>query len=172
METGISVERAIELIQSRTAPVGAEQIPAIKAHGRVLAADVKSPIDQPPWPRSPLDGYAMRSEDTKSAPVKLTVADTVYAGGTTKVTVGPGMCVRIMTGAPIPEGCDCVIRQEDTDWGETEVLISKSLEHYENYCFAGEDFKEGTFCSPPAPGSPATPWACWLRRAFCGRTSC
>lgn len=148
METGISVERAIELIQTHTNPVGTERIPAIKAHGRVLAADVKSPIDQPPWPRSPLDGYAMRSEDTKTAPVKLRVVDTVYAGGWSEKTVGAGECVRLMTGAPIPDGCDCVIRQEDTDGGTDEVLISKSLEHFENYCFAGEDFKVGDVLLP------------------------
>lgn len=148
METGITVERAIELIQTYTNPVGTEQIPATKAHGRVLAADVKSPLDQPPWPRSPLDGYALRSEDTKTAPVKLKVVDTVYAGGWCSKTVGEGACVRLMTGAPIPDGCDCVIRQEDTDEGDSEVLISKSLERYENYCFAGEDFKAGDTLLP------------------------
>ena len=148
METGISVERAIELIHAYTNSVGMEQIPAIKAHGRVLAADVKSPMDQPPWPRSPLDGYALRSKDTKTVPVKLKVVDTIYAGGWSDKTVGAGECVRLMTGAPIPDGCDCVIRQEDTDGGASEVLISKSLRHYENYCFAGEDFQEGDVLLP------------------------
>ncbi len=148
METGISVERAIELIHAYTNPVGTEQIPAIKAHGRVLAADVRSPMDQPPWPRSPLDGYALRSEDTKTVPVKLKVVDTIYAGGWSDKTVGAGECLRLMTGAPIPDGCDCVIRQEDTDGGASEVLISKSLRHYENYCFAGEDFQEGDVLLP------------------------
>ena len=141
METGISVERAIELIHTNTKPVETEQIPAIRAHGRVLAADVCSPMDQPPWPRSPLDGYALRAEDTENVPVKLRVADTLYAGGWSEKTIGPGECVRLMTGAPIPAGCDCVIRQEDTDRGEAEVLISQTLQPYENYCFAGEDFK-------------------------------
>lgn len=148
METGISVERAIELIHAYTNPVGTERIPAIKAHGRVLAADVRSPMDQPPRPRSPLDGYALRSEDTKTVPVKLKVVDTIYAGGWSDKTVGAGECLRLMTGAPIPDGCDCVIRQEDTDGGASEVLISKSLRHYENYCFAGEDFQEGDVLLP------------------------
>lgn len=148
METGISVERAIDLILQHTKPVGTEQIPATQAHNRVLAADVKSPIDQPPWPRSPLDGYALRSEDTEKLPVTLKVVDTIYAGGWSEVTVQPGQCVRLMTGAPIPDGCDCVIRQEDTDGGAAEVAISKSLRHFENYCFAGEDFKCGDTLLP------------------------
>lgn len=148
METGISVERAIELIHFYTNPVGTERVSAIQAHGRVLAADVRSPMDQPPWPRSPLDGYALRSEDTKTAPVKLKVADTIYAGGWAEKTVEAGECVRLMTGAPIPAGCDCVIRQEDTDLGEDEVLIPKPLQRFENYCFAGEDFKKGDVLLP------------------------
>lgn len=148
MENGISVERAIELIHLHTKSVGTEQIPAARAHGRVLAADVCSPMDQPPWPRSPLDGYALRSADTQTTPVKLLVADTLYAGGWSEKTIGPGECVRLMTGAPIPAGCDCVIRQEDTDRGEAEVLISKTLRPFENYCFAGEDFKRGDVLLP------------------------
>ena len=82
METGISVERALELIRENVSPVSAGRIRATRAHGRVLSEDICAPIDQPPWPRSPLDGYALRSADTagasEDAPVSLRVTDTVY----------------------------------------------------------------------------------------------
>ena len=152
METGITVERAIELIAASVSPVDAERIPAPEANGRVLAEGVYAPIDQPPWPRSPLDGYALRACDTagagKDRPVTLRVIDTVYAGVFSAVTVGAGECVRIMTGAPIPAGCDCVAWQEDTDLGETEVKLSAELKPWENYCFPGEDFQSGALLIP------------------------
>ena len=152
METGISVERAIELIEQHTIPVGTERIAATRAHGRILAEDVCAPIDQPPWPRSPLDGYALRAADStgasKDAPVTLRVVDTVYAGGWSDVTVGEGQAVRLMTGAPIPAGFDCVIRQEDTDLGADSVQIFKALRAWDNYVRAGGDFQRGDVLLP------------------------
>ena len=144
METGISVERAIELIEQNTLPVGTERIEATRAHGRILAEDVCAPISQPPWPRSPLDGYALRAADSAGASKDtLRVVDTIYAGGWSEVTVQPGECVRLMTGAPIPAGCDCVIRQEDTDLGAERVRIYKALSAWDNYCKIGDDFLKG-----------------------------
>ncbi len=147
MEEYVSVERAIELIEAHVHPLDAVRVPATQACGRVLAEDVAAPIDQPPWPRSPLDGYAFRAADSAGAsaesPVKLRVIDTVYAGGWSEAKVGKGEAVRLMTGAPIPAGCDCVLRQEDTDLGAETVQIYKALRPYDNYCFAGEDFKSG-----------------------------
>lgn len=146
VEKDISVERALELLRE-TRPIGTERISAAAARGRVLAEDVKAAIDQPPWPRSPLDGYALRDEDsagaTRATPVMLRVVDTVYAGGWSQVTVGPGEAVRIMTGAPIPDGCNCVLRQEDTDCGGDTVAIYASVAPWANYCRAGEDFCRG-----------------------------
>ena len=132
METGISVERAIELIESNTRTVAAGRIRATRAQGRVLSEDIFAPMNQPPWPRSPLDGYAFRASDSagasKASPVSLRVVETLYAGSWTDRTVQPGEAVRIMTGAPIPAGCDCVIRQEDTDGGEAVVQIYQALQ--------------------------------------------
>ena len=152
MEQAISVERAVELITNHTKPVETERVPAISTIGRVIAENVCSPMDQPPWPRSPLDGYALRAADSigasKATPVSLRVVDTVFAGGWSDVTVGPGETVRLMTGAPIPAGCDCVIRQEDTDRGTEKVEIQQELRPWENYCFAGEDFRTGDVILP------------------------
>ena len=152
MEQSISVERAVELITMNSKPVGIETIPASQVAGRVLAEDVAAPMDQPPWPRSPLDGYALRAADSAGAsvttPVSLRVVDTIYAGGWSEVTVGPGEAVRLMTGAPIPAGCDCVIRQENTDEGTDTVRIFLELRPWENYCYAGEDFRTGEVILP------------------------
>ncbi len=147
MEEFVSVERAIELIAAHVGPLPPVRVAAASAHGRVLAQDVSAPIDQPPWPRSPLDGYAFRACDSAHAsaenPVSLRVVDTVYAGGWSEAKVGAGEAVRLMTGAPIPAGCDCVLRQEDTDLGAETVRIYKALEPNDNYCFAGEEFRRG-----------------------------
>lgn len=152
METGISLERAIELIQESVAPLGTECVSIREALGRVLAEDILAPIDQPPFPRSPLDGYALHAADSAGAsretPVKLPVCGVLYAGDWREEEVPSGQAVRIMTGAPIPAGCDCVIRQEDTDEGSDVVEIYCELKSWENYCFKGEDFKAGEVLVP------------------------
>ena len=152
METGISVERAIDLIEANVRPVEAGHIRATRAQGRVLSEDICAPINQPPWPRSPLDGYAFRAADSqgasKESPVTLRVVETLYAGSWTEREVQSGEAVRLMTGAPIPVGCDCVIRQEDTDGGKDAVQIYQSLQPYDNYCSAGCDFKAGDLLLP------------------------
>lgn len=121
MVIGISLEEAITRMTLPLSPLGAERLPLEAALGRTLAEDVIAPLDQPPFDRSPLDGYALRSADLTGAdkehPAVLKVVDTVYAGDEAKIPVGPGQAVRIMTGAMLPSGCDCVVPQEDTDPG-------------------------------------------------------
>ncbi|MDF2610841.1 MAG: moeA1 [Lachnospiraceae bacterium] len=149
---GIELEQAVELVLQ----YGAEQmkthsLPVMKAGGSILAEDIYAPIYNPPFDRSPLDGFALRACDSASAtkdhPVCLLVIDTVYAGEHCVKEVKTGEAVRIMTGAPIPLGADCVIRQEDTSFhpsnSEYIVEIYKELKHHENYCFQGEDVKKG-----------------------------
>ena len=152
METGISVERAIELIEQNTAPVDTCRLRATKAYGRVLSQDIHAPMDQPPWPRSPLDGYAFRAADSAGAgedsPVSLPVVETLYAGSWTDRVIQPGEAVRLMTGAPIQQGCDCVIRQEDTDGGADTVQLYKELKPFDNYVPAGGDFRAGDLLLP------------------------
>lgn len=147
VETGITLERAVELIRASVRPLEPETVAACDGLGRVLAEDVPAPIDQPPFPRSPLDGYALRAADsvgaTRETPVYLTVCGMLCAGDWREEPVQPGQAVRIMTGAPIPPGCDCVIRQEDTDEGMEKVALFCALKPWENYCFRGEDYKAG-----------------------------
>ena len=120
--------------------------------GDVCLEDIVSPIDQPPFPRSPLDGYAVCGAETLSAtrenPVTLRVVGKVYAGTGEIPAMGEGECVRIMTGGTIPPGADAVIKQEDTDYGEETVRIYRGVKPWSNYCYQGEDFKKGDLLVP------------------------
>ena len=152
------LEEAIQTLQNVTKPLTETcLLPLKEASGRVLAADVKAAYDQPPFPRSPLDGYAVRGEDTENAspdnPVELKIIGKIYAGQVFPEAIGRGECIRLMTGAPIPEGADAVIRQEDSDFepagpGDykgpgSRVRIFKGVSPYQNYVYAGEDYHRG-----------------------------
>ena len=143
----ISLEEAVEKIKKRTARLTAMSKKLEDINGEVAAEDILAANDQPPFPRSPLDGYALRGEDTEGAsgdaPVKLRVIGKLCAGDSTPYCVNPGEAVRIMTGAPIPQGANAVIRQEDTDYGETEVQLYRAVKPFQNYCCQGEDYRKG-----------------------------
>lgn len=113
---------------------------------RVLACDMVAPADSPPFDRSPVDGYALRAEDIKNAskenPVVLEVVEEVTAGDHPQKEILSGQAARIMTGAPIPKGADCNIYQEQTDYGYEQVKIFKPVKAFENYCYAGEDYRK------------------------------
>src|SRR5919112_931793 len=123
------------------------RIPLDDALGSVLAEDVSSPLDIPAWTNSAMDGYAARGEDvrgaTGSSPVRLKVVEHLPAGRFPSRTVGKGECARIFTGAPLPEGADSVIRQEDTDEGAEIVTILKDRDVGVNLRLAGEDIQKG-----------------------------
>lgn len=144
----VELEKAIELIIDSIKEISeSDEVELIDACGRIIEEDIYASMNNPPFDRSPLDGYALRAEDTKGAnkeePKTLTVVDHIYAGGYSERILEKGQAIRIMTGAKIPNGANCVIRQEQTNCGEDEVEIYKELFEYDNYCFAGEDIKNG-----------------------------
>ena len=146
---GISVEQAMEQILQYTPVINeTEEVELNKAGGRILAQDMVAEFNNPPFDRSPVDGYACKAEDLAGAssehPGKLKVMEELDAGQYSERVVESGQAVRIMTGAAIPKGCDCCIFQEDTDYGEETVEIYREVKQWDNYCFAGEDFKKGT----------------------------
>ena len=147
MVTGISLEEAVARMAGPLSPLGTELLPLNLALGRTLAVDITAPLDQPPFDRSPLDGYALRSADLAGAdqdhPAVLEVAGTLYAGDEAKISVNPGQAMRIMTGAMLPPGCDCVVPQEKTDRG-TPVKVFVSLNSYQNYVYQGDDYRKGS----------------------------
>jgi molybdopterin molybdotransferase len=148
----ISVDEARARILEHFRPLEPEKVPILEALDRVLAEDIYSDIDIPPFANSAMDGYALRSGDTMGAsrksPVTLKVVADLAAGHTTHLKVGPGTAIRIMTGAPVPEGADAVVRFEETSeglrggWGPT-VEIYKEVSLRENVRSAGEDIRRG-----------------------------
>ena len=145
----IELEQAVEILLAHASPVTeTEDVPLLDAVGRVAAEDIKAGFDNPPFDRSPLDGYTFAAASTRMAtaesPVTLRVVAEECAGDFFAGTVGAGECVRIMTGGAIPQGCDCVVRQEDVREDGDAIRVPFTSKPYENYCYAGEDIKKGT----------------------------
>lgn len=124
-----------------------EKVHITRCHGRILGEDAVAGMMVPPFPKSAMDGYAVRALDVQGAsrtsPVTLRVAGELLAGDYKQISCEENTAVRVMTGSYIPEGFDAVIRQEDTDYGETEVNIYNSVRPFANYCPVGEDIREG-----------------------------
>jgi molybdopterin molybdotransferase len=115
MAAPIPIERAFALILSNTPPAPIERVALNASLGCYLAEDVRADRDLPPFNRSTVDGYALFSSDTRSAPDVLEVIEEVAAGAMPQHALSPGQAIRIMTGAPLPAGADAVIMQERTD---------------------------------------------------------
>ena len=134
------------LLDTRRQP--ALRIPLDDALGSVLAEDVASPLDIPAWTNSAMDGYAARAEDVRgaseSSPIRLKVVEHLPAGRFPTRSIHKGECARIFTGAPLPEGADSIIRQEDTDEGSETVTILRDRDVGVNLRLAGEDIRKGT----------------------------
>jgi molybdopterin molybdotransferase len=124
------------------------RIPLDDALGGVLAEDVVSRLDIPAWTNSAMDGYAARGDDvrgaTEASPVRLRVVEHLPAGHFPTREIRPGECARIFTGAPLPQGSDSVIRQEDTDGGAETVAVLKDRDIGVNIRRVGEDIRKGS----------------------------
>lgn len=140
----ITLEKARDLIVQHAPVLDEEYASLTEAVGRLLTRDVRSGLSQPPFDRSPLDGYAVVAADIASAapetPVKPRVVDKLWAGMPALTGVARGQAVRLMTGCMIPPGADAVIRQEDTDLGSEVVQIFRPMESGKNICYQGEEY--------------------------------
>jgi molybdopterin molybdotransferase len=148
----ISVEEALEYILRHFKPLEPEEVSIVDALNRVLAEDIYSDMDIPPFDNSAMDGYALRAADiaeaSQDSPVTMGVVADLAAGYTTDVRVEPGTAIRIMTGAPLPTGADAVVRFEDTSEGlegkgGQEVKIFVQVPAGANVRPAGEDIRRG-----------------------------
>ncbi|MDR1147839.1 MAG: molybdopterin molybdotransferase MoeA [Spirochaetaceae bacterium] len=146
----ISAEEALKLVLDKIRPkTRQEKISLSEALGRICAQKIEAPIDNPPFDRSPLDGYALRAADSAGAsaisPVRLRVAGTTYAGDAYTKKLERGSAVRIMTGAMFPPDCDCMVMQENVqvENGGKEILVKGPVNADENYIHAGEDIRKG-----------------------------
>lgn len=144
----LELEHAVDVLLTYVRQPSAERVPLMEAAGRTAAEDVYAAFPNPPFDRSPLDGYtfaaACTAGATEKAPVRLKVIGEECAGDFFEGTVGTGAAVRIMTGGAIPAGCDCVVRQEDVTEDGDVILVPFPLRAHENYCDAGEDVRTGT----------------------------
>ncbi|GHV47863.1 molybdopterin molybdenumtransferase MoeA [Synergistales bacterium] len=149
MREYISVEKAAELLSDAALPVGSEELPLIEAAHRVSFDDVKALIDLPPFDRSVMDGYAIRAADAGCAherPVTFPVVREIFAGQGSEEHFKPlrhGEAARVATGAGVPEGADCVVRQEDVKEEAGFITLSNAPFAHQNYAFAGEDARRG-----------------------------
>jgi molybdopterin molybdotransferase len=138
----LTVEEALEAILARISVVETERVDVLGALGRVLAEPVVSRREIPPWPNSSMDGYAVRAEDT-GAGARLAVVGRVEAGTLPPRAVGRGEAMRIFTGAPLPDGADTVVPQEDVDAADGRIEVRRALERAAFVRPRGEDVRVG-----------------------------
>ena len=147
MKKFIALEEALEILNKNTKALKSEVVSIKDSLKRVLYGDVKSKINNPPFNKSVFDGYAFKSEDSKGTskenPIELKIVDEIFAGDFSEIEIKHGEAIRIMTGAPIPVGADCVLKQEETERHGDLVKIFKEMKSYENISFMGEDIKIG-----------------------------
>ena len=147
MSALIAPEEAVRLVLERTKPLGAEPVGIADSLGRVLAEDLVAAGEVPPFANSAMDGFAVRSEDTRgatdSSPVELTVAGESRAGAPARRGPGPGEAIRISTGAVLPDGADAVVRVEDTAERDGRVEVRVEVDPGKEIRHAGEDIRTG-----------------------------
>jgi molybdopterin molybdotransferase len=144
----LTVEEALEAIVSRVSALGTERVDVLGALGRVLAGPVVSRREIPPWANSSMDGYAVRAEDTRPG-AGLAVVGSVEAGALPKRSVGRGEAMRIFTGAPLPDGADTVVPQEDVDAGAGRIALRGSSQRAAFVRPRGEDIRIGDHVLDP-----------------------
>jgi molybdopterin molybdotransferase len=153
MRTGITPAEALSIILDQTRTLGSETASVADAQRRVLAETITSTRQIPPADNSAMDGFAVRSEDVSRAsgdqPVELEVVFEIPAGGSAQRALRPGEAARILTGAPIPPGCDAVIRQEDTQRSGQRVSVFAAPRVRQHIRDAGEDVNVGDLILEP-----------------------
>lgn len=144
----LEVAEAVARILAEVHPLGTVRRALLDAYGSVLATDAVAPVTLPPWDNSAMDGYALRAADITRVPASLRVIETVAAGGFPTRPVGSGEATCIMTGAPVPQGADTVVRVEDTDGGRGTVEIRDARDAGKNVRPRGEDIMAGQVAIP------------------------
>ena len=141
----ISVAEAIQIVREKTHSLGSEKVDLPNALGRVLAHEIVADSDLPPFDRSQMDGYAVRASDTTAAPVSLRIVGESAAGKGWHKRMEAGEAVRIMTGAPVPDGADSVQQVELTHELKdgTVVELLSAVEHGKSIVRRGEEIKAG-----------------------------
>jgi len=143
MDKHLNVSAAQQIIIDAVGTMGVESVVLAQSLGRVLGEDVRANRDQPPYDVSAMDGYALRSTDVANAPVTLEVIEDIKAGDMPSKTVQAGQCARIMTGAPLPQGADAVLRVEGTQVvSDGRVQINCSVKLGNDIRYRGESMRD------------------------------
>jgi molybdopterin molybdotransferase len=145
----LTVEQALEQILARVNPLGVERVDVMAALGRVLAEPIVSRATIPPWPNSSMDGYALKAGDTNGEPVELAIVGRIIAGAMPSRALRAGESMRIFTGAPLPEGADAVVPQEDVAADGDRVTVRGRIEPGAYVRPAGEDVRVGDVVVEP-----------------------
>mgnify|MGYP003165265355 FL=1 len=144
MKSFISLEEAIEILNNNVNNLDIEEVDLIDGLNRVISENIYAQINNPPFNKSAMDGYALISNNTELSNRKFKVIDKVYAGGVCSSAVNEDTAVRIMTGAPIPKGANAVIKQEDVTLEDDFIILKKNINENENICIKGEDISKGS----------------------------
>ena len=148
METFVTIERALTIARQTTIHTSTEQVPLNQAHNRILTEDLQSKVDDPPFDNSAMDGWAVRSEDSTRVEVGLTAA------GEATSEIGVGEAIRIMTGAPIPNGANAIVMVEDGINGKAHTNFIRR--RGENLRKGETNLKAGQAMTPAAKSLAAT----------------
>jgi molybdopterin molybdotransferase len=159
----IKVEEALKICFRTKIQTETELTDLDASYQRILATDLHSLVNDPPFDNSAMDGFAMRYKDTTNPPSTLEIIGTIQAAGQEdNITVGPGQAVRIMTGAPMPKGADSILQVELTSSDDSSVTLQKEgMKHFirkqgENLTKGQVALKAGTFLTPSRIGLCAT----------------
>lgn len=139
----ISYEKARKLVLNNVRILATEQVRIEDVIGRVLAENISSPLEMPPFTKSAMDGYAVRAEDVRKSLVVLRLSGVIQAGDTFRQKLKAGECVKIMTGAALPYGADAVVMVENTAADNEKITIKRFVKKGENVCRKGEDICKG-----------------------------
>jgi molybdopterin molybdotransferase len=135
-------EEARRIILEHVTQLSSERVGLLESLGRVLAEDIIAPWSLPRFSNSAMDGYAVRAEDCRDAR-PLPIIDYVPAGGQARKSLEPGTVIKIMTGAPLPEGCDSIVPIEQAEESGGSVRVMQPVERYQHFRLAGDDVREG-----------------------------
>ena len=133
-------EEALSIVLEKATLTGCHNVPLDRSTGCVLRQDVRADINMPPFDKSAMDGYACRQEDL---PGPLMVIENIYAGQTPKKQIARGQCAKIMTGAMVPKGADCVVMVEHTEHIDDHSIRFTGQQTKSNICYQAEDIRVG-----------------------------
>src|SRR5574337_324765 len=149
MKALLDLEEGMRIVMDAAQPIErTEHVIPLEAVGRVLAEEICASMDVPPFARAAMDGYAVRAEDTFGAgnfsPRILELIEVIHAGESARLSIRPGSCIQVATGAPMPEGADAVVMVEDTELDGAKVRVYKPVYPQQHASPMGEDIKAGS----------------------------